>query len=173
MDQEYETMSPPGSPSANSHGSSNLSAKQYFLVNISKFVIEVTGTAIFTMMFYMLQGRFAGMLLSLWVITLFGMGISGAHFNPCITLSQMLRRSSSSSTFKKRRLLGIMYLFAQLIGGLLGALAIAALLKESSKFRINVMPAAFGCEYQSWTHVVYNKTVDPPTIITDCRYDIP
>lgn len=152
MDQEYETMSPPHSPSAHSGGSSNLSAKQYFCVNLSKFVIEIIGTALFTTMFYMLTGRYSAILLSLWIITLFGMNISGAHFNPCITLSQMLRRSSQSSTFKKRRMLGIMYLVAQLIGGLLGACAVATLLKESSKFRINVMPSAFGCEYRSWTY---------------------
>lgn len=80
----------------------------------------------------------------------------------------MLRRSSTSSTFKKRRILGFMYLSAQMVGGLLGAFAIAALLKEGADYRINVMPTAFGCEYKTWTTVYQlgNETVD-------CRYDIP
>ena len=60
-----------------------------------------------------------------------------------------------------------------MVGGLLGALAIATLLKEGSAYRINVMPSAFGCEYKPWTYE--NKvTVSNGTIETiDCRYDIP
>lgn len=161
-------MSPPGSPGGHSVGSSNLSARQYFCVNLSKFVIEMTGTAVFTMFFYMLNGRYSSMLLSLWVITLFGMNISGAHFNPCITLAQMVRRSSS---FGRRRLLGIMYIVAQVVGGIIGACAIATLLKEGSRYRINVMPSAWGCEYKDWK---YHKEeeIDGEIFKTDCRYDI-
>lgn len=144
-------MSPPGSPGSRSAGSSNLSTRQYFCVNLSKFVIEMIGTAVFTMFWYMLNGRYSSMLLSFWVITLFGMNISGAHYNPCITLAQMVRKSSS---FGRRRLLGIMYLFAQLFGGVIGAVAIAALLKEGSRYRINVMPSAFGCEYKDWAYTI-------------------
>ena len=142
-------MSPPGSPGGRSTGSSNLSARQYFCVNLSKFVIEMVGTAMFTMFFYMLNGRYSSMLLSYWVITLFGMGISGAHFNPCITLAQMVRKSSS---FGRRRLLGIIYLVAQFCGGLIAACAIVLLLKGDSNDRVNVMPAATGCEYQKWSY---------------------
>jgi glycerol uptake facilitator-like aquaporin len=32
------------------------------------------------------------MLLGFWVVTLFGIGISGGHFNPSITLVQMFRK---------------------------------------------------------------------------------
>jgi len=49
------------------------------------------------------------MLLGFWIITLFGVAISGAHFNPAVTIVIMLRRNSS---FGSRRLLGIMYILA-------------------------------------------------------------
>ena len=49
------------------------------------------------------------MLLGMWIITLFGVAISGAHFNPAITLAIMLRKNSN---FGSRRLLGIMYIVA-------------------------------------------------------------
>lgn len=145
MDQEYEGISPPGSPGNRSAGSSNLSAKQYFCVNLSKFVIEIIGTACFTMFFYMMQGRFTSMFMALWVLTLFGLNISGSHFNPCVTLAQMIRKKTTFG--KKRRLLGVMYLTAQFMGGIVGAMAIATLLKEGPEYRINVMPSATGCEY--------------------------
>ena len=56
------------------------------------------------------------MLLGMWIITLFGVAISGAHFNPAITLAIMLRKNSN---FGSRRLLGIMYIVAQILGGIL------------------------------------------------------
>lgn len=47
------------------------------------------------------------MLLGAWVITLFGVAISGAHFNPAVTVVFMLRKHSN---FGSRRLLGILYI---------------------------------------------------------------
>lgn len=85
--QEYETMSPPTSPTSRSVGSSNLSAKQYFCVNLSKFIIELIGTAFFTMFFFMMAGRFTSMFMAMWILTLFGINISGAHFNPSVTVA--------------------------------------------------------------------------------------
>ena len=43
------------SPTEGSLKSTNLSAKQYFLVNISKFIVELIGTAVFGM-FFLLMG---------------------------------------------------------------------------------------------------------------------
>ena len=54
----------------------------------------------------------------------------------------------------------------------MGACAVATLLKEGSKFRINVMPAAVGCEYKSWLHHE-TRTVSGEDILYDCKYDIP
>ena len=60
--------------------------------------------------FYSLMGdRQAGMLLGMWVITLFGEAISGAHFNPAVTLVFMLRKNSS---FGSRRLYGVLFIAA-------------------------------------------------------------
>lgn len=38
--------SPPGSPGRYSLNSSNLTIKQYILVNFSKFIVEMIGTAV-------------------------------------------------------------------------------------------------------------------------------
>jgi glycerol uptake facilitator-like aquaporin len=56
-----------------------------------------------------------------WIITLFGQAISGAHFNPAVTLACMLRKNSN---FGSRRILGVMYIVAQIIGGLLSAILV-------------------------------------------------
>lgn len=125
------------------------------------------GTAIFTMFFYMMQGRFTSMFMALWVLTLFGLTISGSHFNPCVTLAQMIRKKTTFG--RKRRLLGIMYITAQFFGGIIGATAISTLLKEGADWRINVMPAATNCEYQAWTF----QRQDENDGLIDCRYDIP
>ena len=54
------------------------------------------------------------------------------------------------------------------MGGITGACAIATLLKEGPRYRINVMPSAFGCEYRRWT---YESIIDDEKI--NCRYDLP
>ena len=83
-----DPLSPPGRVDDNSDGNeSQLSPKQFFLVNLSKFVVEVFGTAAFGIFFYTLKARYSGLFLSLWIITLFGLNISGAHYNPAITLA--------------------------------------------------------------------------------------
>lgn len=65
----------------------------------------------------------------MWVVTLFGQAISGAHFNPAVTLVFMLRKNSS---FGSRRLLGIIYIAGQLLGGIAAAL-VSFFLAEGDK----------------------------------------
>jgi glycerol uptake facilitator-like aquaporin len=101
-----DDRSPPGSPGA-SMTSSMLTTKQYIMVNLSKFVVEVVGTAVLGTFYLLMGNKQAGMLLGAWVITLFGVAISGAHFNPAVTVVFMLRKHSS---FGSRRLLGILYI---------------------------------------------------------------
>jgi len=101
------TPSPPGSPSGNSLTSSSLTTKQYILVNLSKFVVELVGTAVLGIFYLLIGDQQAGILLGFWVITLFGTSISGAHFNPAVTVAIMLRKNSQ---FGSRRLLGIIYI---------------------------------------------------------------
>ena len=64
-----------------------------------------------------------------------------------------------------------MYIAAQIMGGLIGATAVATLLKESEFERINPMPTATHCEYFDWTYQ-YNETIDDEVTIYDCRYDV-
>jgi glycerol uptake facilitator-like aquaporin len=60
------------------------------------------------------------MLLGMWVIILFGEAISGAHFNPCITLVFMLRKGGNGKIGKtgRERLLGLFFIAAQFCGGI-------------------------------------------------------
>ena len=55
----------------------------------------------------------------MWIITLFGQAISGAHFNPAVTIVFMLRKNSSLGS---RRLKGIIYMVAQFLGGIIAAI---------------------------------------------------
>lgn len=86
-----------------------MTTKQYFLVNLSKFVIELVGTAVLGVFYLTIGNIQVGILLGMWIINLFGVAISGAHFNPCITIVAMLRKNSN---FGSRRLLGIIYIVA-------------------------------------------------------------
>ena len=110
--------SPPGSPENVSLTSNAMTMKQYILVNLSKFIVEVAGTAVLSIFYSTVGDKQAGMLLGFWIITLFGVAVSGSHFNPAITIAIMFRKNSN---FGSRRLLGIMYIIAQMLGGILGA----------------------------------------------------
>jgi hypothetical protein len=57
---------------------------------LDKFFIEITGTAMIGLFYFMMGDEQPGMLLGFWVLNLFGLEISGAHFNPIVTLSFML-----------------------------------------------------------------------------------
>ena len=69
--------------------------------------VEDVGTAVLGTFYLLMGNKQSGMLLGAWVITLFGVAISGAHFNPAVTVVFMLRRHSG---FGSRRLLGILYI---------------------------------------------------------------
>lgn len=111
--------SPPGSPGRDSDTSTNLTTKQYILVNLSKFVVEIVGTGVLGAIYLLAGAKQAAIMLLYWVILLFGISISGAHYNPCVTLVVMVRKNSS---FASRRLLGVLYIVAQFLGGLLAAI---------------------------------------------------
>ena len=68
------------------------------------------------------------LLLGLWVLIIFGLKISGAHYNPAISLAFMFRKDVG----RFPRPLGIAYIIFQIIGGFLGALL--AWFFTSSKF---------------------------------------
>ena len=110
--------SPPGSPGRDSDTSTNLTTKQYILVNLSKFVVEFVGTATLGTIYLLAGAKQAAVMLLYWVLLLFGTSISGGHYNPCVTLVVMVRKNSS---FASRRLLGILFIIAQFLGGLIAA----------------------------------------------------
>ncbi len=58
------------------------------------------------------------MLLVIWVLTIFGWKISGAHYNPCISVAYMLRKDVGSFP----RILGVAYSVMQILGAFVGAM---------------------------------------------------
>ena len=105
-----------------------MTSRQYFLVNMSKAIVELAGTAVLGIFYLTVGGQQTGLLLGYWIITLFAVAISGAHFNPCVTIAAMLRRNSN---FGSRRLRGVIYIVAQFLGGMLAATLSIFLLNES------------------------------------------
>lgn len=99
------------------------------LVNLSRCVVELSGTIMLGIIHSMIGNSQAGMLLGMWVATLFGEAISGSHYNPAVTVVVMLRKNSS---FGSRRLKGILYIVAQLLGGILQAFISIFLARGSS-----------------------------------------
>ena len=80
------------------------------MINLSKFVVELVGTAALGIFYTLIGDKQAGILLGMWVLTLFGEAISGAHYNPAITLVFMFRKNQK--TFGTRRLKGLIYIAA-------------------------------------------------------------
>lgn len=97
---------------------------------MSRCLIELGGTATLSIIIYGMQGQLQFVLLSLWILTLFFLDISGAHFNPCITLCVMLKKNT---TFGKRRLKGLLYMGAQFLGAILGTFIAKDLLSGSGE----------------------------------------
>ena len=117
-----------------------MSRGQYFAMNISKFVMEVMGTASLGIFYVMLGDHQIGLLLGHWMVTLFASQISGSHFNPTVTLVQMFRSGPSAMETK---LLGLIYLAAQMIGGMIAGLAGIVLLEPANvneNFSCNITP---------------------------------
>ena len=85
-----------------------MTTKQYFLVNLSKFVIELVGTAVLGVFYLTIGNIQVGILLGMWIINLFGVAISGAHFNPAVTLMLVLMKKMKSQG-------AMIYIFLQIV----------------------------------------------------------
>ena len=101
----------------------HLTAKQILRNSLLKLIFEGMGTMFLTIAFNVsVKWGFAEqqitLLLTLWVLTIFGMQISGAHYNPAVSLAYMLRKDVG----KFPRILALAYMIAQLGGAYVGAL---------------------------------------------------
>ena len=86
--------------------------------SLSKLVTECLGTFLITMLF-MSTNSFA-LLAGYWIITIFSWKLSGAQFNPAITLAYVLRKDRDAAHMGWP--LGFCYVGAQCAGAYLGAL---------------------------------------------------
>ena len=134
------------------------------MVNLSKFIVEMVGTLTIGIFYMMIGDQQVGVLLGLWVIILFGESISGSHFNPAITLVFMLRKNSSH--LGTRRLKGIFYIVAQMLGGILSGLFSKIFLAH----HFEITPRFEPCESNGDGFSISNvNTTDANNTIT-CNY---
>jgi glycerol uptake facilitator-like aquaporin len=80
-----------------------------FKDNFIKLMVEMIGTYSLGLVYNLMGDENAGFFLCVWIVNLFGISISGAHFNPTITLVYMLRKIKD---FGKYPLLGFYYIIA-------------------------------------------------------------
>ncbi len=88
----------------------DMSTKEYIILNASKMVTEIIGTASLGIFYILMGDQSPAVFLSFWIITLFGFNMSGSHFNPSISLCMMFRSDSPFGNTGRERTLGIMYI---------------------------------------------------------------
>jgi len=93
----------------NKVGAARNGAKAFLLVNGTKVLVEFVGTCTLAVFYVLLGDKQPGILLGLWVIMLFGISISGGHFNPAVTLAQMFRKNKDP-LFEGSMMLGVVYI---------------------------------------------------------------
>ena len=85
--------------------------------SMMRLLMELIGTAIFMMIYIAAPASSYLLLLGLWVMTMFAFEISGAQFNPALTLAFIFRRDA----IKMPRSLGLFYILFQILGAMAGA----------------------------------------------------
>lgn len=105
------------------HHMGHMTGMQILRNSLLKLLFEFLGTAFLTVTFNCTQKlgferNQMALLLVLWVMSIFGMKISGAHYNPAISLAFCFRKNVG--TFP--RILAFAYMLAQLAGAFIGAL---------------------------------------------------
>jgi glycerol uptake facilitator-like aquaporin len=117
--------------------------------SIFKLIFEGIGTMFLTIAFNCSQKNNSfsynqtAMLLVIWVLTIFGMKISGAHYNPCISVAYMLRKDVGSFP----RILGIAYSVMQILGAFAGAM-ISWFLVSNYRGLIDETPLVYSNDYK-------------------------
>lgn len=123
------------------HHMGHLTGIQILRNSLLKLLFECLGTLFLTLTFNCTQKFIwqspqgfsqnqTALLLTLWVLTIFGMKISGAHYNPAISISFMLRKDVGSFP----RILAFAYVFVQCIGAFIGAHIAWFLLEDQRGF---------------------------------------
>lgn len=105
------------------HHMGHLTSGQILRNSLLKLLFEGLGTMFLTLAFNIsIKSGFAAqqatLLLTLWVMTIFGLKISGAHYNPAISLAFMLKKDVGSFP----RILALAYIGAQIAGAFVGAM---------------------------------------------------
>lgn len=118
------------------HHMGHLTGAQILRNSLLKLLFEGMGTMFLTMAFNISQkidftGNQVACLLVLWVLTIFGFKISGAHYNPAISFAFMLRKDVG----RFPRILGFAYIGAQIVGAFLGAMVSWFLLVDDRIFK--------------------------------------
>ena len=99
------------------HPHAHMTTCQLIKFNMMRLLMELVGTAVFCMIFLASNDNSYVLLLGLWVMTMFAFEISGAQFNPALTLAFIFRRDS----IKMPRAIGLLYILFQFLGALAGA----------------------------------------------------
>jgi glycerol uptake facilitator-like aquaporin len=75
-----------------------------------KLIIELIGTILLTDLYICatMNSDYLGFVMGVFILLAFGFKISGAHYNPCVTLAFMLRKQSGLRF--SNRVLGIAYI---------------------------------------------------------------
>lgn len=83
---------------------------------------EFLGTAMVTCIWNSslnsLGSQFFLIFIGFFIILIMGANISGSHYNPAVTIAFMFRKDNG----RFRRLLGLLYVVFQLLGGICGAI---------------------------------------------------
>ena len=66
--------------------------------------------------------------------------MSGSHFNPSISLCMMFRSDSPFGNTGRERLLGLMYIGGQMIGGILAAIFCNFVLNKDEQIAVQPLP---------------------------------
>ena len=106
--------------------------KESILILLFEFLGTAFLTALFAACFAM--GDATGLLCGFFILLIFSARISGSHFNPAITLAFMFRRD----TGRFSRKLGLLYILAQYLGAIIGALFCFNLFDTKTVFEINI-----------------------------------
>jgi glycerol uptake facilitator-like aquaporin len=109
-----------------------------------KLIIEFIGTILLTDLYICATANtdYLGFVMGVFILLAFGFKISGAHYNPSITVAYMLRKHSGARF--SNRVLGVAYIIFQFGGGIIGAFL--ALLLQQSGGEVELRSRAFTFE---------------------------